>query len=167
MCASRVLIGCAIAVSLAFSVAADEQNLLYNGSFDVGPDPWPLYDNAKMQVSFRDDLGSPLTGGSGPGSIQVRTTFWSGSASGTTQTVEMTGGGDYQVEASVFRPTEDNSAAAAFVTIELFDVSNKLVDTLQLTDTSVMGEWKRSEWDHHRARRGGERATVVGRQNLV
>ena len=132
----------ALAVALlglsALPVSA--QNLLTNPAFDSGHDGWQPNDS-RIELRDRADLGSTLDGGSGPGALEVRFSYWSSSYDGGHQTVDVQPGVTYDVATSMLVPSADNPANLAGMYVQWLAAdftelsSDNVIRASQTTDT--------------------------------
>ena len=97
------------AVTSSFTAAA--QNLLTNPSFDSDGAGWT--EGGWVDAVFRDDVGSPFAGGSGPGALEIFFFYRGGGSNGVYQEVPVTGGETYSAALSVYMPSPDNPALQA------------------------------------------------------
>ncbi len=99
-----------IAFVIAFCVAeVVGQNLINNGTFDTHVDGWSG-STGSLTVQHRTDLGSTLTGGSGPGCMEVSSTYLGGGHSGPVQAVDIAAGASYEFALTYYLPSGNNSA---------------------------------------------------------
>jgi hypothetical protein len=123
--------GSVVALAMLVAGAATAQNLVTNAGFDGGVSGWQLTQGeTDTQIAHRADVGSTLSGGSGPGSLQVEMSFWNGSLGGCYQQVTVNGGVEYRAEASLMLPTDiDNTANDAQMRIEWWDGDGWVIDS--------------------------------------
>lgn len=104
---------------LAASVAA--QNLIVNGSFDHDASAWSNDDDPTVVLVHRTDQGNTLSGGSGPGCLEIKHYFWNGGSDGAEQTVDITPGTVFDVRGAVFVPDDtDNVASGVSLLVEWY-----------------------------------------------
>jgi len=113
---ARATVIAAVLVVLA-AVPASAQNLLTDPTFDSGHAGWQPNDS-RIELRDRADLGSPLEGGSGPGALEVRFSYWSSSYNGCYQVVDIQPGVTYDVATSMLVPAADNPANLAGMYIQ-------------------------------------------------
>jgi hypothetical protein len=101
----------ALLIAVTASVPATAQNLLQNPSFDSDGSGWT--EGGWVDAVFRDDVGSPFAGGSGPGALELFFFYRGGGSNGVYQEVPVTGGATYSAAVSVFMPSPDNPALGA------------------------------------------------------
>ncbi len=123
---------------------AGAQNMLTNPSFESDGSGW-VEGNQNVEVIFRSDLGSTLIGGSGPGSLELRFSFWNGAGSGVFQDVTATEGVTYTAAFSAFAPSLENPAAGAPLIIQWYDAGDDLIDQVGIHPTFVYDHWMRIE----------------------
>ena len=108
----RVLVVAGLAAMVPVQAVA--QNLVVNASFEHDISGWQLQpDDTTLEMVHRADIGSTLANGSGPGALEVRLSFWNGSAGGPFQEVPVTPGVEYLVESSVMLPSGTNDSNGA------------------------------------------------------
>jgi len=107
---------CAVVVSAPSSA----QNLLNNGSFDTNVDGWTI-PASTVTTTFRGDLGSTLTGGSGPGCMEVSHDSNTGGTNGPFQQVAVTAGTTYTLSVGFRVPSADNPAVSVWVDLAWVD----------------------------------------------
>ncbi len=111
--------------ALAFAVTGNlsAQNLLVNASFDFDLTGW-VTEIEDIDVTFQNDLGSTLPGGSGPGALKIQGLYWDGGSIGPYQDVEgITEGTSFTVAGSVFIPSGENSMVGSAVIVTWWDES--------------------------------------------
>ena len=108
---SRVVLPAALLIAAAWNFPATAQNLLVNPSFDSDGSGWT--EGGWVDAVFRDDVGSPFAGGSGPGALELFFFYRGGGSNGVYQEVPVTGGATYSAAVSVFMPSPDNPALGA------------------------------------------------------
>ncbi|MCU0305722.1 MAG: hypothetical protein MUC56_16855 [Thermoanaerobaculales bacterium] len=112
-------------VAVAASTAT-AQNLLVNPSFDEDSSGWTPA-NATIEAIYRDDVGSSLAGGSGPGAVEIRFSFWNGASGGVYQEVAVVEGTSYEAAFSAFAPSQDNPAEDAPLFIQWYDAGHGFI----------------------------------------
>jgi hypothetical protein len=132
-----------VALSLMVSPAG-AQNMLTNPSFESDGSGWVKV-NQNVEVIFRSDLGSTLIGGSGPGSLELRFSFWNGGANGVFQDVAATEGVTYTAAFSAFAPSLENPAIDAPLIIQWYDADDDLIELVGIHPTFVYDRWMRIE----------------------
>jgi len=122
------------AIALTGSAAqAAAQNLLANGTFDAGVSPWqPVNEN--ITVVYRTDVGNDLSGGSGPGSMEVQFRFWNGTSGGAQQEIDVEEGTVYEFSGAYFSPSDDNVSQGVRVYARWLDETGQTVSFDQITD---------------------------------
>ncbi len=130
--------------AMALMVAASTvgaQNLLTNGTFDSDLSGWETYDD---RASWRGDMGNTLTGGSGPGAVEIRGdgADCNGATTMIGQTVAVVPGKTMKVRVAAFLPGGDNEALAVSAKVYWKDASNNIIATTELTPQSV----ERDQW---------------------
>lgn len=91
--------------------SAEAQNLVRNASFDADVNHWD--GSSTVHTVFRPGEGSTLTGGSGPGCIEVKHFFWNGGSGGATQLLSgITAGREYEMAVSFFNPASADNVAS-------------------------------------------------------
>jgi hypothetical protein len=131
-----------IAVIAAAPTAA--QNLLTNPSFDADASGWTPA-NASVVAIYRDDVGSTLDGGSGPGAVEIRFSFWNGGSGGVHQEVAVVEGTSYEAAFSAFAPSEDNPAHDAALFIQWYDAGHGFIAQEALHPSFSFDVWLRIE----------------------
>ena len=128
------------AVTSSFTAAA--QNLLTNPSFDTNGAGWT--EGGWVDAAFRDDVGSPFAGGSGPGALEIFFFYRGGGSNGVFQEVPVTGGKTYSAALSVYMPSPDNPALAAPIGIGWYTASHGYIGGEYLyPDRLVRDQWMR------------------------
>jgi len=95
-------------VLLAVAAPAGAQNLIVNGTFDHDVSGW-TFENPDLQVRFGPSTGNTLSGGSGPGSMEMQRSDWTGGGIGAWQEVPVTPRATYTLSGTAFVPdTADN-----------------------------------------------------------
>jgi len=123
---------------------AGAQNLLSNPSFDSDGTGW-VVPNSNVEAVFRSDLGSTLPGGSGPGSIEVRFSFWNGGSAGVYQEVAVVEGTTYTTAVSAYAPADNNPATDAPLVIQWYDSGHTIIELDTYHPTFVNNQWMRIE----------------------
>ncbi len=121
---------CALAAVAALAASpVGAQNLLSNPAFAHDVVGWTTEDTT-LEVVWRSDLGSNLSGGSGAGSLEVRHSFWNGGAGGPGQKVSVIAGNAYDLAASILRPgNPDNVSNWLGLSIFWFNSEDRLLTT--------------------------------------
>lgn len=115
----RGLVVTALALALVATPAA-AQNLVTNGTFDHDVSGWTT-SNPDVAFLFRSDAGNTLSGGSGPGSMEVQYSIWGG-GSGPVQEIQVTAGTTYTCSGTAFLPdSTDNMADGADFLVQWLD----------------------------------------------
>ncbi len=104
------------AALIVVAAPAGAQNLIVNGTFDHDASGWTAQ-NANIQVLFRADAGNTLSGGSGPGSMELHQPDWTGGGMGAYQDVQVTPGVTYTLTGAAFIP---DTPANDGVTVDYF-----------------------------------------------
>jgi len=118
------------------------QNLLQNPSFDSDGAGWT--EGGWVDAVFRDDVGSPFAGGSGPGALEIFFYYRGGGSNGVFQEVPVTGGKTYSAALSVYMPSPDNPALAAPIGIGWYTASHGYIRGDYLyPDHLVRDQWMR------------------------
>jgi len=131
---------------------AAAQNLITNGTFDHDIVGWTP-ENSHVTLSFLNDVGDTLPGGSGPGSIEVVYAQWAAGDSGASQVVQhLSEGVTYTVSGTAFAPDdEDNLAEAIKIAIQWRDAENvplRVVDVLRFGNGPLeKGTWLSASGD--------------------
>lgn len=126
---SRVVLFALAAVAVFAGSPAGAQNLLSNPAFTSDVSSWTTEDTT-LEVVWRSDLGSTLSGGSGAGSLEVRHSFWNGGSGGPGQRVPVTAGHAYELAASILRPgNPDNVSNWLGLYIFWFTSEDRLLTT--------------------------------------
>lgn len=92
----------------------------------------------------RTDAGNTLTGGSGPGCLEIQHYFWNGGGDGAEQTVDITPGSVFDVKGAIFVPDNaDNVASNAFVLVNWYTAAGASAGDRWVypTPRNVRGEW--------------------------
>ncbi len=127
---------CAIMV-LAFSaVPGLAQNLLTNGTFDADIDGWGSTEDGAV---WRGDVGSTLTGGSGPGCVEIfaEGDTCNGGQRSIIQTVPVIPETLMTVRASAYVPGGDNNAEQAGMIVDWLNESDQIIAVSELTPSSA------------------------------
>ena len=96
-------------VPLLVAIPAAGQNLLTNGTFDTDLSGW---DYVSDRAVWRGDMGNTLTGGSGPGSVEIRQDGdrCNGASALIVQRVEVVPGRTMLARVAAYLPGGDNEA---------------------------------------------------------
>jgi len=140
----RTVLGPFLCALLALAVSAHAGNLVTNPSFGSNADGWNVGAGDTYSFAYRGDMGSTLAGGSGPGSLEVRRTAYTGAWSGCSQYwITIQGNTEYSLAASVYLPA-DNSASGAILMVELPKASGQSAGTYALVEERpTEGTWTR------------------------
>ncbi len=130
---SALVVLSTLIVFLSSSAPAPAQNLLVNGTFDTDVSPW-REPNSVVTAIHRPDAGNDLTGGSGPGSMEVQFHSWTGTASGPVQEVDVVEGMVYEFSGAYFSPSVDNVSLGVRVFARWLDEMGQAVSFDQITD---------------------------------
>jgi len=132
----------ALLITAAWGSVGVAQNLLQNPSFDSNGDGWT--EGGWVDAVFRDDVGSPFAGGSGPGALQLFFYYRGGGSNGVYQEVQVTEGETYSAAVSVYMPSPDNPALGAPLIIGWYADPHEYLysDTLH-PDPLVRDQWMR------------------------
>jgi hypothetical protein len=150
LCRAALLVAVMLGLGL-LPLPAGAQNLLVNGTFDHDTGAWAiLFPDPAREIHFVSTQGSTLTGGSGPGSIEVRDLDMSGFNGADIlmayQDVTVQGGGSYWCSAAMFRPTIHNEALRMGVFVEWLDASQSVIDEHWIRPPSYPADtWIRGE----------------------
>ena len=117
----------AIAGLFVMASLAGAQNMLTNPSFDSDGTGWTPA-NEDIVATFLPGVGSTLAGGSGPGSLEIRYSFWNGSSGGVWQEVEVDEGTTYTMGVSSYVPTADNPAGDTPLLYQFYDVDGQFLE---------------------------------------
>ncbi len=71
---SRIALPAALLAAVATSLTGAAQNLIENPSFDSNGGSWT--EGSRVDAVHRDDVGSTLVGGSGPGALEIQFRYW-------------------------------------------------------------------------------------------
>ncbi len=123
-----------VAVALALVASpGSTQNLITNGTFDQNVEGWSSW-RETVTVVYHSDVGNTLSGGSGPGSMEVQFFEWEGGSAGpVVGPVSVTEGETYTVRGAAFVPDSgDNVADGADFIVAWYDASGGFVDQFWL-----------------------------------
>lgn len=137
----RSIVGVFLAL-LAGSGAA--QNLIGNGSFDHDAAGWSNGGHSTIVLAHRTDVGNTLTGGSGPGCLEVKHYFWNGGSDGAEQTIDITPGSVFDLKGAIFVPNDsDNVATSASVLVQWYAAQGASAGDQWLYPSpwNARGEW--------------------------
>lgn len=138
--AARLLITAAASLAAA---TVTGQNLLVNPEFDASGAGWTEA-NDSVEAVWREEVGSTLAGGSGPGALEIRFSFWNGASSGVHQEVAVIAGTAYAVGVSFFAPATDNPAGDAPLFIDWYGSGGTQLGSDVLHPSPfVTGRWAR------------------------
>ncbi len=141
--ASRFTLPAALLVAITTSLPGAAQNLLENPSFDNDNAGW-IEAPYTVEFFYREDVGSTLVGGSGPGAIRIEFSYWNGGSNGVYQEVPVTGGESYTAALSVYVPSVDNPALATPLIVGWFDGSHHhLYSDYLYPDNPAPDQWTR------------------------
>ncbi|NOZ79296.1 MAG: hypothetical protein GXP48_09010 [Acidobacteria bacterium] len=134
-----------IATVLILSIApAAAQNLLANGTFDQNIEGWST-SWSSVTLIYHADVGNTLSGGSGPGCLEVWHANPDGGSRGATNVniVSVSPGETYTVSGAALVPdSEDNIADRADFVVFWFDAGNQYVNGSWLhLWPAVRGKW--------------------------
>ncbi len=126
----------------AVPCVAGAQNLVQNAEFDFDVARWTPKDD--VEIEFRNNTGSTLPGGSGPGSLEVRYFYWNGGSGGPFQEIfGINEGATYTLSGSRFLPSEDNVATSANIFVNWLDAAG---DSLG-RDWAFIGSIEYDTWE--------------------
>lgn len=132
----------ALLITAAWSPVGAAQNLLQNPSFDSSGEGWT--EGGWVDTVFRDDVGSPFAGGSGPGALELFFYYRGGGSNGVYQEVPVTAGQTYSAAVSVYMPSPDNPALDAPLVIGWYaDPHEYLYSDYLHPDPLVRDQWMR------------------------
>lgn len=117
----------ALACLVVGTPAAGAQNLITNPSFDSDATGWSPGSDY-VELVYRPDVGSTLSNGSGPGSAEIRLSFWNGTSSGIRQEITVVQGVEYDLGFSAFAPSADNPANGIVLVAYWYDLDGIQVD---------------------------------------
>lgn len=137
---SRFALPIALLVAASSSFSAPAQNLIANASFDSDGAGWT--EGFWVDRVHRDDVGSPLAGGSGPGALEIFFYFWNGGSNGVYQDVPVIGGATYSAALSVYMPSPDNPALQAPLIIGWYTAAHGYL----YSDYIYPGRLVRDQW---------------------
>ena len=138
---SRFALPAALLIAVTSNLTGAAQNLLENPSFDSDGAGWT--EVGWVDAFFRDDVGSTLAGGSGPGAVKIEFRHYGGS-NGVIQEVPVTGGTNYTAGLTVYVPSVDNPALATPLVIGWYNEShNYLYSDYFYPEVAVQDQWTR------------------------
>jgi len=118
------------------AATAGAQNLLTNGTFDSDVSGWEYVSD---RASWRGDMGNTLTGGSGPGSIEIRQDGddCNGGTAMITQRVQVTPGKIMQMRVAAYIPGGGNEAMGVYGVVYWEDSSYNIIAYSEITAPSM------------------------------
>ena len=132
----------ALLVAVTSSITGVAQNLIENPTFDSDGAGWT--EGGWVDAVFRDDVGSPFAGGSGPGALEIFFYYRGGGSNGVYQEVPVTGGETYSAALSVYMPSPDNPALQAPLGIGWYTATHGYISSDYLyPDRLVRDQWMR------------------------
>lgn len=139
---SRFALPAAVLVAVLSSFTGSAQNLIVNPSFDSDVAGWT--EGFWVDAVHRDDVGSPLAGGSGPGAAEIFFYYRNGGSNGIYQEVPVTGGATYSAALSLYMPSPDNPAPQAPLAIGWYTAAHDFLYSDYLyPDPLVRDQWMR------------------------
>lgn len=142
--ATRLAMWSLVAAGALLPSAIGAQNLVTNPSFDVDASGWVVA-NSDVEAVYRPDVGSDLSTGSGPGSVEIRFSFWNGASSGVYQELPATAGVTYEFGMSSFIPAADNPATATPLFIQWYDERHSFLGQDAFSTVGTADVWLRVE----------------------
>ncbi len=118
------------------AIPAAGQNLLTNGTFDTDVSGW---DYVSDRATWRGDMGNTLTGGSGPGSVEIRQDgdACNGASTLIVQRVEVVPGKNMLARVAAYVPGGDNEAEGVYAVVYWEDASYQSIAFTDLTAQST------------------------------
>ncbi len=123
-------------VPFLLAIPAAGQNLLTNGTFDTDVSGWNYVSD---RATWRGDMGNTLTGGSGPGSVEIRQDGdrCNGGAALIVQRVEVVPGKTMFARVAAYLPGGDNEATGIRGVVYWEDASYNVIASNDLTPQST------------------------------
>ena len=139
---SRIALPATLLIAVTSSLPGAAQNLIENPFFVSDGASWT--EGFWVDSVYRDDVGSTLVGGSGPGALEIEFSYWNGGSNGVYQEVPVTGGTSYSAGLSVYVPSVDNPAIAAPLIIGWYNESHVYISSDYFyPDIPVRDQWTR------------------------